>query len=296
LVSIANGVRSLLARPDSLTRASAFALCASLVRQGRYGGIFVSLCFLAFTSLTTIDLFMAERDVVTAEVNSGLYQGWVYVMCKLVVDGLLLRALPAALYAVPFYWMVGFRAEASPWFSFLFTLMLFSLCIGALSILVGIDLDRRAIARSHAPPLSLALRTSIVLQVVILSKTAGTASFVMNTVLLFQLAFTGFLVNVDSISPVLRWIHWLSQFFYAFEAMIQNELNGGRYDLVLTAPGINPVNLPDTAGEVFIDTLGYDTTTSTRNIGILIAYYYGYCGLAAIAFYAKSRLGMRLMN
>jgi ABC-type multidrug transport system ATPase subunit len=69
--------------------------------QGRYGGIFVSLCFLAFTSLTTVDLFIAERDVVTAEVNSGLYRGWVYVMCKLVVDGLLLRALPAAIYAVP---------------------------------------------------------------------------------------------------------------------------------------------------------------------------------------------------
>ena len=114
----------------------------------------------------------------------------------------------------------------------------------------------------------------------------------MNVLLLVQLAFTGFLVNVNSISPVLRWIHWLSQFFYAFEAMIQNELNGGRYELVLTAPGINPVNLPNTAGEVFIDTLGYDTTTSTRNISILIAYYYGFCLLAALAFLFRSRLGM----
>ena len=92
--------------------------------QGRYGGIFVSLCFLAFTSLTTIDLLMAERDVVTAEVNTGLYYGWVYVMVKLLVDGLLLRALPAALYGLPFYWMAGFRDTASSWFSFLFTLIL----------------------------------------------------------------------------------------------------------------------------------------------------------------------------
>lgn len=151
---------------------------------------------------------------------------------------------------------------ASSWFSFLFTLILFSLCIGALSILV-----------------------------VNCSKSAGSASFVMNTLLLFQLAFTGFLVNVNSISPVLAWIHWLSQFFYAFEAMIQTELNGGRYDLVLTAPSINPVILPDTAGEVFISTLGYDTTTSTRNIGVLIGFYYGFCCLAGIAFYLRCRIG-----
>lgn len=144
----------------------------------------------------------------------------------------------------------------------MFTLMLFSLCIGALSILV-----------------------------VICSRTAGTASFVMNTLLLFQLVFTGFLVNVDSITPVLAWIHWLSQFFYAFEALIQNELNGGEFDLVVSAPGIDALVLPDTAGEVFIDTLGYDTQTSTRNIGILIAWYYGFCILAVIAFYVRSHHG-----
>jgi len=154
-----------------------------------------------------------------------------------------------------FYWMAGFKNEAASWFSFMFTLVLFSLCIGALSILV-----------------------------VNCSRTPGTASFVMNTVLLFQLVFTGFLVNVNSITPVLAWIHWLSQFFYAFEAMIQNELNGGAFDLVVSAPSIDPLVLPDTAGEVFIDTLGYETGTSTRNIGILIGFYYGFVALAMLSF------------
>lgn len=88
--------------------------------QGRYGGIFVSLCFLAFTSLTTVDLFMAERDVVAAEVNSGLYQDWIYCLCKLSADGMLLRALPAVLYAIPFYWMAGFRDEAASWYVWTF--------------------------------------------------------------------------------------------------------------------------------------------------------------------------------
>ncbi len=116
----------------------------------------------------------------------------------------------------------------------------------------------------------------------------------MNTLLLFQLVFTGFLVNVNSINPVLAWIHWLSQFFYAFEAMIQNELNGGTFDLVVSAPGIEPLVLPDTAGEVFIDTLGYDTATSTRNIGILIGFYYGFVVLAVLAFSFRTRVRLEL--
>lgn len=47
----------------------------------------------------------------------------------------------------------------------------------------------------------------------------------------------GFLVNVSSIPAYLRWIHYLSVFFYAFEAMITNEMTGrtftfmvGRYE------------------------------------------------------------------
>ena len=60
------------------------------------------MCFLAFTSLTSVDLFMAERDTVAAEVSSGIYKDWVYCSCKLLADGLLLRAVPAVLYAIPY--------------------------------------------------------------------------------------------------------------------------------------------------------------------------------------------------
>lgn len=45
---------------------------------------------------------MAERDIVEAEVSSGIYFDWVYCSCKLLADGLLLRAVPAVLYAIPY--------------------------------------------------------------------------------------------------------------------------------------------------------------------------------------------------
>eukprot|EP00890_Picochlorum_soloecismus_P006347 jgi/Picsp_1/6713/NSC_04055-R1_atp-binding cassette sub-family g member 2 len=226
--------------------------------QARYGSIFISLSFLAFTSITSIDLLINERMVVTAEIKEGLYNGSLYVLSKLFLDGLLLRALPATLYTIPFYFMVGFVNDAARFFSFLFILILFNLCIGALAMLVTIC-----------------------------SRTAGTSLFVMNTLLLLQLSLTGFLVEVDSITPVLRWIHWLSQFYYAFEAMITTEMNQNKYNLILEAPGLKPIILENTPGEMFIDTLGYEVDTATRNIGILIGYYYGFVCLCLVAFYIR---------
>lgn len=227
--------------------------------QARYGSIFISLCFLAFTSITSIDLLVNERMIVTAEIKEGLYSGSLYILSKLLVDGLLLRALPATLYAIPFYFMVGFIYDAARFFSFLFIFILFNLCIGALAMLVTIC-----------------------------SRTAGTSLFVMNTLLLLQLALTGFLVEVDSITPVLRWIHWLSQFYYAFEAMITTEMNQHKYNLILEAPGLKSIILENTPGEMFIDTLGYQVDTATRNICILIGYYYGFVCLSLVAFYMRT--------
>lgn len=229
--------------------------------QARYGSIFISLCFLAFTSITSIDLLVNERMIVTAEVKEGLYNGSLYILSKLFIDGLFLRALPATLYSIPFYFMVGFIYDAGRFFSFLFVLILFNLCIGALAMLVTTC-----------------------------SKTAGTSLFVMNTLLLLQLSLTGFLVEVDSITPVLRWIHWLSQFYYAFEAMITTEMNQNKYNLILEAPGLKPIILEDTPGEMFIDTLGYQVDTATRNICILIGYYYGFVCLCLVAFYVRINL------
>lgn len=40
-------------------------------------------------------------------------------------------------------------------------------------------------------------------------------------------------MNVDSIKSWLRWIHYLSVFYYAFEAMITSELNGSTFELTV---------------------------------------------------------------
>ena len=224
--------------------------------QNRMGGTFFALAFLAFTSLTTVDLLMNERAVAVREVRSGFYSPSAYLLAKLALDGMLLRVIPAILFWIPFYYMAGFQTSAPHAATYAFTLQAFNCAIGALSIAVTVA-----------------------------SSTAGQSSFIMNFVLLFSLAFTGFLVNVNSIPSVLRWIHYLSAFYYAFEAMMTTELNGQLFTVLYQAGPDAPVlEIPDITGETFLSSLGFDTSRTTVDIGILVSMYIGFALLAVLLF------------
>ena len=60
------------------------------------GGTFFALAFLAFTSLTTVDLLLNERQVVAREVRGGYYSPISYLISKLTLDaGERTRTAPA---------------------------------------------------------------------------------------------------------------------------------------------------------------------------------------------------------
>ena len=48
----------------------------------------------------------------------------------------------------------------------------------------------------------------------------------MNIILLGQLLFAGYFKDLDGITPALRWLRWLSAFYYAFESLVVNEISG----------------------------------------------------------------------
>jgi hypothetical protein len=50
------------------------------------------------------------------------------------------------------------------------------------------------------------------------------ASLVATMVMLFEMLFGGLLLNKNSVSPNLKWLHRLSFFNYAFEALVANEV------------------------------------------------------------------------
>ena len=123
-------------------------------------------------------------------------------MWAAILDGLLLRVLPALLFCVPFYPMIGFQADAAHIAVFFCGLAVFSATVGALSMAITVGLG-----------------------------TAGRASLIMVLIILLMLPFTGFLVNVGAMPVVLRWLHYLSVFFYGFQALVVNEVSGLTFNL-----------------------------------------------------------------
>lgn len=235
--------------------------------QGRLGAAFFSLTLMALTSLTTVDLLTCERGLVVKEVLGGYYRPVSYYLAKATLDGLLLRVLPAVLFSIPLYPMSGMQRGAphvALWFS---VLSVFSAAVGALSMAVTVGFG-----------------------------TAGRASLVMNLVLLLSLLFAGFLVNVASITPALRWVHYGSVFFYGFEALTANELSG--ISLTFTAPsGGGGISLPggigggggagatkgssgalsvDIKGDTFLAALGISPARMLGDVAALDAAFFGF--------------------
>lgn len=147
------------------------------------GAIFFALCLLAFTSVTSVDLVQAESGAAGREMQRKYYSPVAYAATKLVLDGLLLRALPALLFTLPFYFLMGLSATALQFFVFLLVLIAFSATVGALALGFASALN-----------------------------SPGKTILVMNLVLLLGVLFGGFLANKGSIPVWLRWISWLSVF------------------------------------------------------------------------------------
>jgi ABC-type multidrug transport system ATPase subunit len=218
--------------------------------QNRVGAMFFALCLLAFTSVTTVDLLQQERQAVQREVQRRYYSSGIYCLAKLLVDGLVLRALPALLFSCPFFFLMGLVPLASNFFTFLFVVVAFSCAVGALAMAFA--------ALTDSP---------------------GKAAMLTNVVLLFGVLFAGFLANKSAIPPVLRWITYLSVFRYAWEALVISEMVN--LSLFFTAPGIDIT--VRVAGDSFLQIIGVDSRMLLPDVAVLVAIWVLCC---AFAFWA----------
>ncbi|EGZ08156.1 ABC transporter-like protein [Phytophthora sojae] len=203
--------------------------------QNRTGAFYFILTFFGFASMSSMDLFIGERPIFLRETGAMYYGSFSYFMAKATLDALLLRVLPATLFACIFYWIMGLQATAECFLLFLLTLVLFNVAAGSICLLVGV-----------------------------LSKRVGSANLCATVVLLIMLLFGGFLLNSQTMPSSVGWIKHLSIFNYAFEILMCNELEG----LILSfdAPGYPAVPV---YGEVYLKTLGMDYTNRYYDIAAL---------------------------
>jgi hypothetical protein len=163
--------------------------------QNRLGIFFFSLSLFGFSCLSSLGLFANERILFMRERANGYYSSFTYFSSKILFDILPLRLVPPLMFGGIVYGLVGLVPTVAGFWKFLLTLVLFNLTTA-----------------------------SVVLWLSIAFASVSVASLVGTLVMLFNLLFTGLLINRESVIPALRWLYTVSFFHAAFEALAVNEL------------------------------------------------------------------------
>ncbi|GMH35874.1 hypothetical protein BSKO_03742 [Bryopsis sp. KO-2023] len=225
--------------------------------QNRLGGFFFFLAFLAFTSSTTVDVVHAERSVVLREVKAGYYSPFVYLLSKIILDTLLLRAIPAILLGIPFYMLMGLEQDTTKFFIFLFSACTFNMIVGAFAMVLTI-----------------------------LIMNSGAAALVINIAILVSLLFANFPANSETIPVALKWINHLSVIGYGLRIMTINEIEGSSF--VIDAGGGTPkVTL---GGEAILHVLGFEKDRFEVDVIVMMSLFFGAVIMVMMSVWFRTKL------
>ncbi|KAI8468840.1 MAG: hypothetical protein J3K34DRAFT_459689 [Monoraphidium minutum] len=218
--------------------------------QNRLGSMFFALALFGWTSVSAVDGLVLERELVEREVAGHYYRGSTYLLASLVLDGLLLRTLPALLFSALMYPMVGLLPEVSRVVTFMFVMATYACTVGALTTALTA-----------------------------LCRTASATTLAMNIILLMWVLVGGYLVNPMSIPTWLRWIRTLSPMSFAFEVLAANEMADQTYSLKVSGFA----QLEGIKGDVFLRTLGLVPSRALESAVGLSCFYVGSVLLAFAA-------------
>ncbi|KAF8525935.1 hypothetical protein BU17DRAFT_83439 [Hysterangium stoloniferum] len=163
--------------------------------QNRMGLFFFSLALFGFSCLSSLGLFANERILFMRERANGYYSSFTYFASKILFDIVPLRVVPPLVFGSILYGLVGLVPSVLAFWKFLLTLVLFNLTTASVVLLISVAFS-----------------------------STGVAGLVGTLIMLYNLLFTGLLINRDSVGPALSWLHTISFFHAGFEALCVNEL------------------------------------------------------------------------
>lgn len=197
--------------------------------QNRFGALFFIVVNQCFSSLSSAELFIAERKLFIHEYISGYYRVSVYFLSKMLSDILTLRTIPAIVFSCVAYFMIGLKPTADAFFLFMFSVTLVSYT--ATSMALAISADQTVVA---------------------------IANIFMTIACVFMMIFAGLLVNLPSIVNWLAWLKYLSIPRYGLGALLVNEFTGLKFCNQTKTPPIPGLMC---TGEEFLTDQGVDYST-----------------------------------
>jgi ATP-binding cassette subfamily G (WHITE) protein 2 len=105
--------------------------------KNRSGAIFFIVTNQVFSNLSALDLFIKERILFVHENVSGYYHVLTFFLSKIICDIIPLRTIPAIIFSIIVYFMIGFQRSAEKFFIFFFGIWLSSICSSSLCFFVS---------------------------------------------------------------------------------------------------------------------------------------------------------------
>ncbi|KAL5968320.1 Broad substrate specificity ATP-binding cassette transporter ABCG2 [Taenia solium] len=220
--------------------------------QNRSGLFFFATLQVVFVNIGSIELFLKERAIFIHEHSSGYYRVSAYFLAKLICDVFPTKALPVFFFMPITYWMVGLVPKVGNFFFFELILTLGTISASAAAMAVSASVTLFSIA-----------------------------NVIISILFVFMMVFGGFLINLNSMSPWLSWLRYLSIFHYTFGGLLVNELAELEF-----CPSSNRTreNFNGTRecqpGRLYLDDLGYASRTAWDMWSNVV----GLAGIAIVCF------------
>ncbi|SJX65413.1 related to ADP1-ABC transporter [Sporisorium reilianum f. sp. reilianum] len=176
--------------------------------QNRVGSMYFLFILLSFSALSSATALTKARALMMRERANGLYGALSWLVSYVVYDAVLLRVIPAVLLSIIVYWMVGMKAQANYFFEFVLVAVLFHVCMALYNMLLAALIEDLSVSILFA-----------------------------GVFILFNIGFGGFLLNLNDLSPAVKWLQWICPMKYALEAVASHELSG--LQLIDTVGGVS---------------------------------------------------------
>ncbi|KAF9507579.1 hypothetical protein BS47DRAFT_1373861 [Hydnum rufescens UP504] len=163
--------------------------------QNRLGVFFFTLALFGFSCLSSLSLFANERVLFIRERANGYYSSFTYFASKVLFDIMPLRVVPPLVFGGIIYSLIGLVPTVAAFWKFQLTLVLFNLTTAGLVFFISVAFADTSVG-----------------------------TLVGTLIMLFNLLFAGLLINRDTVSAAVRWVHNISFYHAAFEALAVNEL------------------------------------------------------------------------
>ena len=148
---------------------------------------------------------------------NGYYSSFTYFSSKILFDILPLRIVPPLVFGGIIYGWIGLVPEVTIFWRFMLTLVLFNLTTASVILLLSIAFASTSVANL--------VGTLILLFKCVRFYCSQVCMHEMLTNLdVSSLLFTGLLINRKSVPALFQWLHTVSFFHAAFEALAVNEL------------------------------------------------------------------------